>query len=85
MALILPDVPALRLRLLRLWARVAQVGRWRPSFSLARVRAAARTSTTMPLGSQQLKRQRTSTLLSLSAITRRSSMPAFWMATPTVE
>ena len=69
MALILPDVPALRLRLARLWARVAQIGRWRPSFSLARVRAAAVTSTTMPLGSQQLKRQRTSTLLSLGGVT----------------
>jgi putative ABC transport system permease protein len=66
MALILPDVPA---RLARLWERMAEVGRWRPSFSLARVRAAARTSTTMPLGAQQLKRQRTSTLLSLGGVT----------------
>lgn len=33
------------------------------------VRAAARTSTTMPLGAQQLKRQRTSTLLSLGGVT----------------
>src|SRR5258708_13189538 len=50
-------------------ARMGQAGRWRPSLSLARVRAAARTSTTMPLGSQQLKRQRTSTLLSLGGVT----------------
>jgi putative ABC transport system permease protein len=69
MALILPDVPALRLRLLRLWARLAQIRHWRPQFSLARVRAAARTSTAMPLGAQQLKRQRTSTLLSLAGVT----------------
>jgi putative ABC transport system permease protein len=69
MALILPDVPALRQRLLRFWARVARVGRWRPDFSVARVRAAARTATAMPLGVQQLKRQRTSTLLSLAGVT----------------
>jgi putative ABC transport system permease protein len=62
MALILPDVPALRLRLARL-------GRWRPQFSLDRLRAAARTATAMPLGAQQLKRQRTSTLLSLAGVT----------------
>jgi putative ABC transport system permease protein len=62
MALILPDVPALRLRLARL-------GRWRPHFSLERVRAAGRTATAMPLGAQQLKRQRTSTLLSLAGVT----------------
>ena len=36
---------------------------------MARIRAAARTSTTMPLGAQQLKRQRTSTLLSLGGVT----------------
>src|SRR5713101_8529433 len=69
MALILPDVPALRQRLERLWSRLARIGRWRPRFSLARVRAAARTATTMPLGVQQLKRQRTSTLLSLAGVT----------------
>jgi putative ABC transport system permease protein len=69
MALILPDVPALRQRLLRLWARLAQAARWRPRFSLARLQAAARTSTAMPLGAQQLKRQRTSTLLSLAGVT----------------
>ena len=69
MALILPDVPALRLRLLRLLSRVAQLRHWRPDFSLARVRASARTATIMPLGVQQLKRQRTSTLLSLAGVT----------------
>src|SRR5258707_4887652 len=69
MALILPDVPALRQRLERLSSRLARIGRWRPQFSLARVRAAARTSATMPLGAQQLKRQRTSTLLSLAGVT----------------
>ena len=36
---------------------------------MASVRAAARTSTAMPLGAQQLKRQRTSTLLSLGGVT----------------
>src|SRR5258708_39532271 len=50
-------------------ARMGQAGRWRPSLSLARGRAAARSSTSMPLGSQQLKRQRTSTLLSLGGVT----------------
>ncbi|MBX9942554.1 MAG: ABC transporter permease [Reyranella sp.] len=59
MALTLPDVPALRLRLRG----------WKPQFSLARLRAAARTATAMPLGAQQLKRQRTSTLLSLAGVT----------------
>ena len=57
MALVLPAIPSLRLR------------GWRPNFSLARLRAAARTATTMPLGAQQLKRQRTSTLLSLAGVT----------------
>ena len=33
------------------------------------IRAAGRTSTSMPLGAQQLKRQRTSTLLSLGGVT----------------
>jgi putative ABC transport system permease protein len=66
MALILPDAPALRLRLLRLWSHV---GGWWPQFSVTRLRAAARTSTAMPLGVQQLKRQRTSTLLSLAGVT----------------
>jgi putative ABC transport system permease protein len=57
MALVLPTIPSLRLR------------GWRPKFSLARLRAAAKTATTMPLGAQQLKRQRTSTLLSLAGVT----------------
>ncbi len=69
MAITLPDAPGLRHRLSRLWSRLARIGRWRPSFSMAAVRAAARTSTTMPLGAQQLKRQRTSTLLSLGGVT----------------
>ena len=42
---------------------------WWSNFSLARLRAAAATATSMPLGSQQLKRQRTSTLLSLAGVT----------------
>lgn len=57
MALVLPAFPSLRLR------------GWRPKFSLVRLRAAAKTATTMPLGAQQLKRQRTSTLLSLAGVT----------------
>jgi putative ABC transport system permease protein len=57
MALVLPAIPSLGLR------------GWRPDFSLARLRAAAKTATTMPLGAQQLKRQRTSTLLSLAGVT----------------
>ena len=69
MAVTLPDAPGLRHRLSRVWARLARIGRWRPSLSMAAVRAAARTSTTMPLGAQQLKRQRTSTLLSLGGVT----------------
>jgi putative ABC transport system permease protein len=43
--------------------------RWWPSFSFARFRAAAKTAAAMPLGAQQLKRQRTSTLLSLAGVT----------------
>src|SRR5262245_40869018 len=66
MALILPDVPALRLRLLRLWSSIDSR---RPRFSIAALRAAGRTATEMPLGVQQLKRQRTSTLLSLAGVT----------------
>ncbi len=62
MAFTLPALPTLRPRL-RKWLL------WRPDFSLARLRAAARTATTMPLGAQQLKRQRTSTLLSLAGVT----------------
>ena len=57
MALVLPAIPSLKLR------------GWRPKFSLMRLRAAAKTATTMPLGAQQLKRQRTSTLLSLAGVT----------------
>jgi putative ABC transport system permease protein len=57
MALVLPAIPSLRLR------------GWRPKFSLVRLRAAAKTATSMPLGAQQLKRQRTSTLLSLAGVT----------------
>ena len=57
MALTLPAAPSPRPR------------RWWPSFSFARLRAAARTAAAMPLGSQQLRRQRTSTLLSLAGVT----------------
>ncbi|MBN9089007.1 MAG: hypothetical protein J0J01_19030 [Reyranella sp.] len=42
--------------------------RW-PHFSFAHLRAAAKTAAAMPLGSQQLRRQRTSTLLSLAGVT----------------
>ena len=56
MALILPDVPALRLRLLRAWSWLARVAQWQPQVSAGRLRAAARTATAMPLGVQQLKR-----------------------------
>ena len=69
MAITLPDVPGLRHRLSRLWSWLARVASWRPDLSMASVRAAARTSTAMPLGAQQLKRQRTSTLLSLGGVT----------------
>ncbi len=43
--------------------------RWRTWLPLGRIRAAAKTAIAMPLGSQQLKRQRTSTLLSLAGVT----------------
>ena len=69
MALTLPDVPGVRQRMARLWARIARIGRWRPHISMSVIRAAGRTSTAMPLGAQQLKRQRTSTLLSLGGVT----------------
>jgi putative ABC transport system permease protein len=59
MALTLPAVKSLPRR----WFS------WLPDFSLARLRAAALTATRMPLGAQQLKRQRTSTLLSLAGVT----------------
>ena len=57
MAITLPAVPSLRLR--RKW----------PWFSLSPLRAAAKTAAAMPLGAQQLRRQRTSTLLSLAGVT----------------
>ena len=57
MALTLPAAPSPRPR------------RWWPRFSLERLRAAAKTAAAMPLGSQQLRRQRTSTLLSLAGVT----------------
>jgi len=60
MAVTLPDNPSLRPRR---WFS------WWTGFSLARLRAAAITATRMPLGAQQLKRQRTSTLLSLAGVT----------------
>ncbi|MFZ5778956.1 MAG: hypothetical protein ACOY4R_01955 [Pseudomonadota bacterium] len=69
MAVTLPDAPALRQRLGRLWGRLARIARWRPTFSMVPVRAAARIAQSMPLGAQQLKRQRTSTLLSLGGVT----------------
>jgi len=43
--------------------------RWWPKLSFARLRASARTAAAMPLGAQQLRRQRTSTLLSLAGVT----------------
>jgi putative ABC transport system permease protein len=57
MAITLPAVPSPRLR--RSW----------PRFSLSSLRAAAKTAAAMPLGAQQLRRQRTSTLLSLAGVT----------------
>jgi len=57
MALTLPAAPSPRPR--RWWARI----------SFDRLRAAAKTAASMPLGSQQLRRQRTSTLLSLAGVT----------------
>jgi putative ABC transport system permease protein len=42
---------------------------WWSGFSFAHLRAAAKTAAAMPLGSQQLRRQRTSTLLSLAGVT----------------
>ena len=42
---------------------------WPRTFSLAKLRTAAQTAAAMPLGAQQLKRQRTSTLLSLAGVT----------------
>lgn len=57
MALTLPEVAAPGLR-----------RRW-PRLSWARLRAAAKIAAAMPLGTQQLRRQRTSTLLSLAGVT----------------
>src|SRR5579864_8606957 len=57
MAFSLPALPSPRL-----W-------RWRPNISFAGLRAATKTAAAMPLGAQQLRRQRTSTLLSLAGVT----------------
>ncbi len=57
MALTLPAAPSPKPR--RWWQRI----------SFQRLRAAAKTAAAMPLGSQQLRRQRTSTLLSLAGVT----------------
>ena len=57
MALSLPGLPSQPSR------------RWWPRISFADLRAAARTAVSMPLGAQQLRRQRTSTLLSLAGVT----------------
>jgi putative ABC transport system permease protein len=57
MALTLPDVASPGLR-----------RRW-PRLSLAPLEAAAKIAAAMPLGAQQLRRQRTSTLLSLAGVT----------------
>jgi len=57
MAFTLPGLPSPDLR------------RWLPRFSFSRLRVAAKTAAAMPLGAQQLKRQRTSTLLSLAGVT----------------
>jgi DevC protein len=57
MALTLPDVVSPGLR--RRWPRP----------SMARLRVAAKIAAAMPLGAQQLRRQRTSTLLSLAGVT----------------
>jgi putative ABC transport system permease protein len=50
-------------------ATAPQQRRWWPRFSFSRLRAAAKTAAAMPLGAQQLRRQRTSTLLSLAGVT----------------
>jgi putative ABC transport system permease protein len=57
MAFTLPALPSPNLR------------RWLPRISLANMRTAAKTAAAMPLGTQQLRRQRTSTLLSLAGVT----------------
>jgi putative ABC transport system permease protein len=53
-------LPALPSHALRGWLR---------RLSFVRLRSAARTAAAMPLGAQQLRRQRTSTLLSLAGVT----------------
>jgi putative ABC transport system permease protein len=65
MALTLPAAPP---RLRRWWSGLSLT---RPDVAgaLARLGAAARTAASMPLGAQQLRRQRTSTLLSLAGVT----------------
>src|SRR5471032_1679777 len=55
MAFTLPALPSVR--------------RWLWWFSLSKLRLAAKTAAAMPLGAQQLRRQRTSTLLSLAGVT----------------
>ncbi|HTR87239.1 MAG TPA: FtsX-like permease family protein [Reyranella sp.] len=57
MALTLPALPSPWLR------------RWWAGFSFDRMREAVKTAAAMPLGTQQLRRQRTSTLLSLAGVT----------------
>src|SRR4249920_402303 len=57
MAITLPAAPSPRPR------------RWWATISFERLRAAAKTAAAMPLGAQQLRRQRTSTLLSLAGVT----------------
>lgn len=57
MVFALPGLPSLGLR------------RWLPRISLSHLRNSARTAAAMPLGAQQLRRQRTSTLLSLAGVT----------------
>jgi putative ABC transport system permease protein len=50
-------------------ARSPRLRRWWPQLPLTKLRAAARTAAAMPLGAQQLRRQKTSTLLSLAGVT----------------
>ncbi len=57
MTSMLPALPSLGLR------------RWWSQLSFGRLRDAAHTAAAMPLGSQQLRRQRTGTLLSLAGVT----------------
>jgi len=57
MAITLPGLPSQPFR------------RWWPRISFSQIRASARTAVSMPLGAQQLRRQRTSTLLSLAGVT----------------